>query len=608
MRSKVLKPAETSAKLHELAREGDQTNLEAELRFSRGLEVRDEQGFTPLMVAVASSRAGVNVVRCLIEHGADVNAVSTPPPPLADARAALERAGVDASFLDEANRTPDGDSVLSLAVEYASLAKIEVLVKHGADAKWTSASGYSVLLKTLFRKVDTTDDERRAILEALIAARAPLDAVSRHGESVLSVAARTADVGLVKFFLEHGADASALCWNEVFRAIAFGDEEDLAALLRTSPSLEDVDGWGRTPFLFAVHCGRLEMARRLIEHGCDRSAVGRAGSTAVACAIEGNRPQILQWLLANGWDLRTPVDEFNLSALRHAVQCDHPDCVRLLIKAGAEIHEEDECGFGLLHETLSPEVVWILHAAGLELDGLPSVQRVGLLPVGNGQPFDVSPADYQAFCAPRFGRSNPEEMGNSFWNEMVRIRCNAYTARKRFGDGPRLRPNDQPLWCFERFGQSLTRLPCGQLVEIGGEHEDYYDPDFCIYNDVVVHDGQGSFRIFGYPKEIFPPTDFHSATFLDGSIYVIGSLGYPADRRTGETPVFRLSCETWRIEPIPSVGDTPGWIHGHRARAEGNGQILVGGGMIWDGEDLVDNRQTFCFDTRTGHWRVADVP
>jgi ankyrin repeat protein len=594
-----------TTKIHELAHSGDLANLKLELHSSRSLERRDEQGYTPLMVAITSPQAGVDVVRCLIEHGADVNAVSAPPRPLAKEVAAMKQAGLDTSFLDRANQTPAGISALALAVERASLAEVELLVKSGADVTWIDDKGYSVLLKALFSGVDTVDDQRWAILEYLVAAGAPLDCVSDYGESVLTVAARVPDVELVKFFLDRGADPSVLRWSEVFRTIAFGTPEDLSVLLRDNPSLEDVDCWERTPFLFAVHCGKLEMAKRLLEQGCNRSATGRVGSTAVAYAIEGNQPQVLQWLLANGWDFRQPVDQFTASALRHAVQYDRPECVRRLIEAGAEIYEEDEYGFDLMHEATSPEVTWILHQAGLDLDGLPSEQRARLLPANDGQPFEVTAADYQAFHAPRFGQSNPDEMGNPFWNEMVRIRCSAYTGSEEFGDGPREWPDGQKVWCFSRHGHSLTRLPSGQLVEIGGEHEDFYDPDFCIYNDVVVHDGQGRFRILGYPREVFPPTDFHSATFVDGDIYIIGSLGYPGDRRSGETPVFRLNCETWNIQAVPSGGQTPGWIHGHRARVEAGGTILIWGGKIWDGNELVDNQQAFRFDTRTGQWNIA---
>ena len=597
--------ARPTTELHELARHGELNKLRAALSSSPSLEIRDAQGCTPLMAAVASPHAGPDVMRCLIEHGADVNAVSTPPALLAKEIAAMKEAGLDTSFMEQANVTPAGQSVLALAIEHASLEEIRLLVSSGADVTWRDDDGYSVLLKALYSNITASADRQRSILEYLIAAGAPLDCVSDYGESVLTVAAGRPDLELVKLFLDRGADPAVLRWNDVFRTLAFGTPDELQALLRDSPSLEDVDCRGRTPFLFAVHCGKLELARLLLEHGCNRSATGCVETTAVGYAIEGHQPQVLQWLLANGWDLRQPVDQFGASPLRHAVRYDCPECVRTLLEAGAGIEEQDEYGFDLMHEASSSEVIWILHEAGLDLNGLPSERRARLLTAHGGEPFEVSAEDYEVFRTPRCGRSNPEELGNPFWNEMVRSRCSAYTASEEFGPAPR--PDDQKIWCFDRHGQSLTRLPSGQLVEIGGEHEDYYDPDFCIYRDVVVHDGQGGFRIFDYPEDVFPPTDFHSATFLDGGIYIIGCLGYPADRRPGKTPVYRLDCETWSIHAVPSRGQVPGWIHSHRARVEGEGTILIWGGKIWDGQDLVANEQAFRFDTRTGEWSLAAV-
>ena len=49
-------------------------------------------------------------------------------------------------------------------------------------------------------------------------------------------------------------------------------------------------------------------------------------------------------------------------------------------------------------------------------------------------------------------------------------------------------------------------------------------------------------------------------------LYIIGSLGYVDARRPGETPVFRLDCQTWKIAAVPSRGQVPGWIHKHQAR------------------------------------------
>jgi hypothetical protein len=77
----------------------------------------------------------------------------------------------------------------------------------------------------------------------------------------------------------------------------------------------------------------------------------------------------------------------------------------------------------------------------------------------------------------------------------------------------------------------IPELPPGRVIEIPGEHEGFYDTNFCIFNDVIVHRGDGSFDIYGCPLDIFPPTDFHTATLVGNSIYIIGSLGYRGARR-----------------------------------------------------------------------------
>src|SRR5579864_1183506 len=72
-----------------------------------------------------------------------------------------------------------------------------------------------------------------------------------------------------------------------------------------------------------------------------------------------------------------------------------------------------------------------------------------------------------------------------------------------------LNREEGPIWTFDRMGRTCNELPDGRVVCIGGEHEDSYDPDFCIYNDVVVFSPTDQIEIFGYLKEVFPPTDFH---------------------------------------------------------------------------------------------------
>src|SRR4051794_20675023 len=164
-----------------------------------------------------------------------------------------------------------------------------------------------------------------------------------------------------------------------------------------------------------------------------------------------------------------------------------------------------------------------------------------------------------------------------FWHAMVRSRVAASAARSRFGDTEPW--GTTPVWCFQRFGRTLTALPDGRYVEIGGEHEDSYDPDFCIYNDVVIYDGHGGFTLYGYPEEALPPTDFHTAAVVGPSIYLLGSLGYQRTRRFAETPVYRLSLDTREILPVATRGIPPGWICQQAAVYDpDSNRIIVAGG------------------------------
>lgn len=241
--------------------------------------------------------------------------------------------------------------------------------------------------------------------------------------------------------------------------------------------------------------------------------------------------------------------------------------------------------------------------------------------------------DEQTFLAqktPRFGKRNPELMEMAFWTLMVRRRWSATSARYQFDRpfqemmaafGEQQKQGIDPrqmslphyeyggaVWSFDRFGMSRTRLPDGRLVYIAGEHEDYYDVDFCIYNDVIICGPDLHITIYGYPSEVFPPTDFHSATLVgDSDIYIIGSLGYSDSRRPGETPVYRLYCEDMRMEALSPRGDSPGWISRHTATylPEQNA-IQVDGGEVFTGpagkQSLRPNTQRFWLDLDTLTW------
>ncbi|MGI8429831.1 MAG: ankyrin repeat domain-containing protein, partial [Solirubrobacteraceae bacterium] len=110
-------------------------------------------------------------------------------------------------------------------------------------------------------------------------------------------------------------------------------------------------------------------------------------------------------------------------------------------------------------------------------------------------------------------------------------------------------------------------------------------------------------EILGYPEDVFPPTDFHSATLVGDYLYIIGSLGYYDRRKPGETPVFRLDSRTFQIEPVPTSGKKPGWISRHKAWYEHEAdRICVSGGQRLVGQKLVKNRSLYALNLQNSTW------
>lgn len=209
---------------------------------------------------------------------------------------------------------------------------------------------------------------------------------------------------------------------------------------------------------------------------------------------------------------------------------------------------------------------------------------------------DFDRQTFLAWRSPRLVTDNPTRMDNPVWTWLVRTRYSGYRADDRMG-GPGTKER-APCWSFARNGRSSMRLPDGRALYIAGEHEDWYDPDFYIYNDVIVVDRDGGVSVFGYPQADFPPTDFHSATLCGGQVVIIGSVGSADRRGYGTTPVHVLSLDTMAIRPVATEGGGPGWISRHQARLSEDGKSIV----VTGGEVLY--RADAPAAPNSAHWRL----
>lgn len=589
-------------KIHECAAIGDISGVAKAIEAGCSVDAYNTDGLTPLMLAARSPRATPETLQALINLGADVNALALPiSAPQLDENAitVLKEMGIDTSFMTLHPKPPAVDSVLTYAVKHASLEKISVLLAAGADVAYVDPCGNSVLQSALLREFAEPKAASLELVGLLIRAGAPLDVKTAYNESAVTSAAFDANLPLLRLLLDAGANPKPLGWNELFFAVAFDDARQVGALATDRDELRTTDCWGRTPFLLAVHAGFLDKAAVLLNAGSDLSAQGRCEQTALTYAIWRQDSTMVRWLIEQGADIEE-ADQFGIVPLMRACQSGSADCVRELLAAEADVTCCDKQDQGVMHYASSPEIIDLLSDSILSWDEIGVEMRKALVGHEGETLANASLAEFSQYQNRTFGRSNPERMNNPFWEAMVRSRADAYFASVELGETTICR---EPCWCFDRFGHSLTKLPDGRYVEIGGEHEDYYDPDFCIYNDVVVHHGDGTFDIFGYPEEIFPPTDFHSATLVGSHIYIIGSLGHTGKRQAGDTPVYRLDTTTFSIERINCTGTSPGWIHRHKARLCDGGEIAITDGLVFQDDDLVPNTNVFRLDVAKGVWR-----
>lgn len=568
----------------DLSRAAKRGDIEAVRRLLSGdgadVNAFDASGRTPLMHAVESAAADVELVKMLLERGARVD---------------LESVGGEY----ESSR-----GTLSFAMGGGDPAKVAALLDAGADILYSRKEGYDSLIDAVHGGAMRSGGRLPDLLRLLIARGAPLRGVSSYKESALRTLARVGRFDGVRILLDAGADESQLGWTLLIREVAIGSLDEVKAAA-AGADLEATDWWQRTAWLVAVLTGDIGKAGFLQERGANRDARGRCSHPPLQYAVEGGHLHMLTWLLEGGQDVEQ-VDEFGTTPLMAAAERGDAALIDALLSAGADVDRERELEQTALSDCRSRDAAMRLLSGGADPSQLTREARraiAGFPPEADEELLDAAPAEFKRAREPRFGSANPEEMDEPFWRAMIRSGVNAYRARKHYEDG---RFGDGAVWCADRFGQSLTFLPDGRIVEIAGEHEDSYDQDFRIYNDVFVHGGDGSTRIFGYPKEIFPPTDFHTATLADDFIYVIGSVGYQGARALGFTPVYRFDTKSFRVERVVPSGEPPGWISRHRAALISPGRIQISGGKVLTSvggkEEFAANTKTFILDVGRTAW------
>lgn len=368
-----LTETEKIAKLHRAASQGDIPTMERLI--AEGVDINARpltelgdgdyagEGLTPLMVAALSTEgANVDTLAWLLDHGADLNALShwdvtavwyaagtgdrsTIPPgekkpgDVDRLRILLDRGG------DPNETMSNGKSLLVEACEAADPARVQLLLERGASPLWeTEAPAEWGFERPLFA---ASESGCVACIQLLLDAGVDPNEATQRGETALmSVTSPEA----ARLLIAAGA-----------RVDASNDYDDvLGHILQTAADEADDEAGSDEPDAHAV-AKAFAVADVLLEAGAPLDGNHKYGWTRLYLTAWRHWASVVEWLLARGAshastdDLSTPLHgvcwkgEFDMGELPDACV----RTIRTLVAAGMSMEAQDKESRTPLHKAIS---------------------------------------------------------------------------------------------------------------------------------------------------------------------------------------------------------------------------------------------------------------
>jgi len=273
----------------------------AEYLIDHGANVNAPQGWGPLQEAATFS---LKMVKFLIERGADINGGPWP---------ALHTAISRAKNRDMA----------------------ELLIQHGADVNAKDASGHTPLYYAILY-IDDSD-----FINLLIANGADVNTKNRGGETPLHIEAQASRMG---FVTQAG---------RMELATQAGRTEAAKLLLEAGANINCRDDRGQTPLhrmldnrvrVSSRYPPSKDMAELLLVKGADVNLKDKDGRTPLHLAAESADADIVELLLDKGAKVDEKNDESGATALHLAARFGNKNVAEFLIARGADINAKDKQG------------------------------------------------------------------------------------------------------------------------------------------------------------------------------------------------------------------------------------------------------------------------
>ncbi|KAJ9591792.1 hypothetical protein L9F63_001609, partial [Diploptera punctata] len=290
----------------------------------QGSEVnaRNKDGYTALSLAARTGEP--NVVELLLQNGADVNTSG-----------------------GWYNRTP-----LMLSAEYGHHKVANLLIDHGTAINARDEGGYTAL-SIAARK------GRVKIVQLLLEKDVNIELSDfEYNRTPLMWAAEWGRLIVVELLLHEGANKKARDkdGNTAFSIAVQKERIQVTELLASTDIINVCDKWyKRTPLMFAVECGQLQIIECLIKWGANLNDRNKDGFTALSLAAKKEDLRVSELLLISKADTEIPDLLYDRTPLMWAAEWGHVSVVDLLTKHGACVNARNKDGHSAMSIAVSKQ-------------------------------------------------------------------------------------------------------------------------------------------------------------------------------------------------------------------------------------------------------------
>ncbi len=380
--------------IHEAVEQGDIEAVREILGTSPDqVGIKDARNNMPLHLA--ASGGNLEIVKMLVEAGADVNAGDNEnDTPLHISAMDTSKAAISYYLLEHGASVNYEDQFKTTPFHFAAIggdiALISLMLDKGANVNAANANRITPLCYAAGRR-------HPEAVRLLLSKGADINHIKNHGERPVFDAARGGLVEIMEIFIQNGADINVVDSNNIgllVPAAEFDRNVDMISfLINKGLDPNAASNNGLTPLLLASWRGNINIARALLDHGASPNIASESGELPLHSAVESKNLELCELFLGTGASANAAQSKTGYSPLHLAAINGNKEAAELLLSKGADLAVRDIYGNTPLFHACKyghKQMADLLEAKGANDTGLE--RNFGFSPqlreqIGNGEAY-----------------------------------------------------------------------------------------------------------------------------------------------------------------------------------------------------------------------------